>query len=125
MRQIKFRAWDDGKKKWIDGMVGFSVVGEMMMMGEWAHVLSKYFPDRLNDIIIEQFTGLVDDNGKEIYEGDVLRCGEYDLIYLVSFHKRGAFIAHHFNNIDDFFFLDDMTFQIIGNIHENPELLNN
>lgn len=78
MRQIKFRAYDKKKKEWLLGyelpnLGGFSMFGEVMMMGEYANLLSSYFPDRLDDIELMQFTGSKDANEVELYEGDLIK----------------------------------------------------
>ncbi len=69
MREIKFRAWDDLKKTWLLGyelpmLGGFSIVGETMMMGEWAAVLSQMlhgdFGENGERLKVMQFIGLHD-----------------------------------------------------------------
>jgi uncharacterized phage protein (TIGR01671 family) len=115
MREIKFRAWD----KW-----QIEVYGTGMSYGE-----NEYFDDMLafrfrhfesdnpDDIVYEQFTGLLDKNGKEIYEGDVLgyRTGSGHLCSGVMKWVEDESRWAQFIPITDF--------EVIGNIHENPELL--
>ena len=109
MREIKFRAWDgEGFYKWEHLRLVSPV--------EWG-----------NDLILQQFTGLHDKNGKEIYEGDIMTqfwnpfnkpLEEIKEIGEVSITPdRGVLVG------GKPIWLHDGA-EVIGNIYENPELLN-
>ena len=69
-----------------------------------------------------QFTGLKDKTGKEIYEGDVLKCFHYDLLYqAVWLEDELRFALRNTKNPTPF--NTCCIGEIIGNIYENPELL--
>lgn len=82
---------------------------------------------------IGQFTGLLDKNGKEIYEGDIIRgnCGNGEVRHLISFYDMiASFVAEMLpdNDISDYCSLSQIWIlkynkEVIGNIHDNPNLL--
>lgn len=84
-----------------------------------------------NDIVLMQSTGLTDKNGKEIFEGDILsvETDEENVKVEVSWdskHALFAFESKKYNEkipLDELFEDNSYPFKIIGNIYENPELL--
>ena len=133
-REIKFRIWDLDKKEWLGEsdphslkFYGFHLIGECMTVQSPTKWQVRG--------IIEQYTGLKDKNGKEIYEGDVVQIpddwDEYGIAagqrYEVYF-AYGGFRCKPWGGCkrrgDKGYWIEDSEdFEVVGNVHENPELL--
>lgn len=126
MREIKFRAWGNRQNKYLnpddvsiraDGFITiFNVDGK--------HSRSVQPPGDLllPWFIIEQYTNLKDKNGTEIYEGDILidDTGEPTEYWVVRF-SDGGFVGKCVGVTEHLFELTHL--EVVGNIHENPELV--
>ena len=136
MREILFRGKRKDNGNWIAGGV---VHCDDKVFIVWAHrLLSKngptYFPTMVEVIpeTLGQYTGAKDKNGKEIFKGDIVRHtqqflhGTVDSIGVVAWSDGyGAWIiSKYINNRADMFLMTEChRTEIIGNIHDNPELL--
>lgn len=107
MREIKFRAWDGKKMDRVHTL--------------WLQYVEKdwYIPGDKKYEAIMQYTGLKDKNGKEIYEGDILKFntkGGNEMVYEVKWKGKGFKPTRMSEDNQE-------EIEIIGNIYENKELL--
>ena len=113
MRALKFRAWANGYKKYCE-YVDYSD-------GIWiGYVKAPKGLLTTTDVTIEQYTGLKDKDGKEIYEGDIMK---YDACLYRVFWDKGGF---DFEHIGEHGWTSRDVFsegKVVGNIHENKNLL--
>lgn len=135
-RELKFRAWDNKRKRFVGmGEIVFSDYGETTI--EVVPNSQAYIGDEVHDgepqrgrFVVEQFTGIQDKDGKDIYEGDLLDYG-YGRILEMRFHD-GAFklgivktlrnkklVSCDWGELP----INPRGKEVVGNIHENPELL--
>lgn len=127
MREIKFRAWDEeDKRMYCDDKVIVTFIGFL----EEVYVKRNSTVDELIDYKLMQYTGIKDSNGNEIYEGDIVKIEDYfggDLIGNIIYDEITAgYVFNKGNEINYFQItldLEDYVHYVIGNIYENPELL--
>jgi uncharacterized phage protein (TIGR01671 family) len=113
MREIKFRACDTKENKMVDLADGY----EMMIMADDSIKLKKEGMSINSRYVLMQFTGLLDKNGREIYEGDILTGG------LIM--KWGDATDNDYGDQSYGYPVPKKTAEIIGNIYQNPELYEN
>lgn len=141
MRTIKFRAWDKQTKKmvplwgitwkaWDRHIDGGGTINDVII--DLAGTISRFE----HEVVLMQFTGLTDKNGKEIYEGDILRkeylngirlyVVKYGIGYMdcKCYSYMGIFLEVSGKQIEDTDIPGTVAdCEIIGNIYENKELL--
>lgn len=132
MRPIKFRGKASHSGEWLCGDLinihsDYHILGEDDMCEDGHHVTQDSDrPTWVEPDTIGQFTGLYDKNGKEIYEGDILALQETDNKVThcpVSMNCKGYWsIDFGINYGVCLGLVDKERVEVIGNIHDNPEL---
>lgn len=130
MKEIKFRIWDKGNKVMYDkALIGnypetvALVWDEYEGKEDWRHIDPKLCE-------VMQYTRFKDRNNKEIYEGDIIRYLDSESLKLEGFPDIGEVYWNDENNLfyiaieidyDDAWVKEKI--EIVGNIYENPELI--
>lgn len=122
-REILFKGKRVDTGEWVEG----SLIGNDVVVGRIVEFEEDYFCTefwyKVDPETVGQFTGMTDKKGKKIFEGDIYSMGEKNILYVVIFDKS-QFIGKQVGNRS----LAGLEYwksdiEIIGNIHDNPELL--
>ena len=122
----KFRAWHNelGRMMSISDM--WFNVDSLGEIGLNDTIMNDYITVSPDEIELMQSTGLKDKNGKEIFEGDILKSNKY---ITSVFYERGAYCVKFCRTTNTTVTMNVISFiekyktKVIGNIYENPELL--
>ena len=131
MREIEFKGISENTHDWVYGSLIYSTMENQYYIAEHNEEELQYpvFAETVG-----QYTGLKDKNGKQIFEGDIITCinttrqgyniGQ-KMCGFIEYEKYGCywFCKNNFQHYNDWVFADDI--EVIGNIHDNPELLEN
>lgn len=124
-REIKFRVWSNVRKCWAENSLllacidGLPFIHFVEVDNEKTFVKHHVYNASNLELDIQRYTGLKDKNGKEIYEGDIVKDqrGIVGQVCWISEAEGWDWSGWHYGNAS-------FPFEVIGNIHENPELLN-
>ena len=126
MREIKFRIWVKDRKAIFEVISIDYVTKKVTYLLERVGHLLSIRDAKFNDVELMQYTGIKDKDNKKIYEGDILFESFGEKYYKVVF-ENGGFRAEFKGDFDEHSFdLIDVVAQgceIVGNIYENPELM--
>lgn len=125
MREIKFRCYNKKTQKMWDADSLRNMGGFALQSGHSSNDF-LVLPYPSDDYVLMQYTGLKDKNGVEIYDGDILKC--FGDIAKVVWDSNDALYRYVYNSGGERYMEILGThsyehFEVIGNIYENPELL--
>ena len=134
MREILFRGktYND---KWVQGLL-VQMDDHLTQIRKLGSDGIGYYDYSIVPSTVGQYTGLTDKNGKKIFEGDIVDITQYDNVYhkvhrcckSKVFFSNFAFRTNAAPDYEDeeplsYWFWHDCDFEVIGNIYDNPELL--
>lgn len=108
----KFRAWNTFHNKWVKHFY-ITENGLIYNMQQPHRDLIGAVPIEKSGLVVMQSTGLCDKNGKEIFEGDVVRMHSGELLPVKLHHGMFEPVCYYISN----------AFERVGSVFENPELL--
>ena len=129
MREIKFRVWDKTFKMMLNPElvdIDFSE-GKIEVTTDTLRY-EEVYTDEIKDFVLMQYTNFKDKNGKEIYEGDILKIKiDVETINLYVKYDKGEYrlIGERKWGNSLYRYIDFCNVEVIGNIYENEDLIKN
>jgi uncharacterized phage protein (TIGR01671 family) len=129
VREFKFRAWDRNRGRWINVGRFYDVTNSIQSTAYTSELYPTYEHDEMKlDVVLMQYTGLKDKNGRDIYEGDILEIPLFEPSRMQITFIEGAFCladksGEYSADIHYIHHADREQAEVIGNIYEHPELL--
>ena len=122
-RKIKFRSWDKILK-----IMSYNPVNAINFNGQFLLNDGKFHDINKTDYILMQYTGVVDKNGKEIYEGDIVKIMQKTETFFDKVIYDNHLCSFRFEGLSDYcdfcdWLREGAEFEVVGNIYENPELI--
>ncbi len=125
-RIIKFRAWDKFQKKYV--FEGFHIIGEVTVFGGIESIINntakarkekygyKTSIEAWDDFIIEQYAGVKDKTGKDIYEGDIVHSEHFGQTEEIKWVNNGFWMLNGNQGVHL-----PSTLEIVGNINKDKQ----
>ena len=127
MRDMEFRGKRTDKGEWLYGYIyrcGWTGKENAYIVPNWPHLIE------VDPSTVGQYTGLKDKNGTKIFEGDIVKrflLGQMYIFQIVYDNGLTSFIGQAGKKFTTFDYdpaeFDSAEFEVVGNIHDNPELL--
>lgn len=119
----KFRCWDE--RVGLTEVVSIDFLRKKIKINHWEYGDSNFFP--LDEVVLMQSTGLKDKKGVEVFQGDIVRCSRgcpHEVVWLQEYAGMyiGGMPAWYLSGLSEGYAWTGDE-EIIGNIYENPELL--
>lgn len=133
MNTLKFRVWDKVDNVYWNTKDGLYFCLNLTDPNLGVSISGFLEDKRKTRFVVQQFTGLLDSNGKEIYEGDIVKASKpnsyLDGEYIVAWHeKKGRWYYSNQPTYKDLYQVGssgNLWCEVIGNIFETPDLIKN
>ena len=130
IREVIFRGKRTDNGKWVKGYLYITHIGSHEIGSYDAEINIERFTFDVIPETVGQYTGLTDKNGKRIFEGDIVHCvSKLDSADMVIIFECGQFRMilaekyHEYQTNVGYYDINCFAKEVIGNIHDNPELL--